>query len=64
MFLELAMQLLSILHQKEKLSDDDFGLMRALSSYTELHTRAAIKLLEMQLQSEGFTTDDLKGFTP
>lgn len=64
MFLEHAMQLLTAIQSKQTLDDADFGLKQALSSYIEMQIRAATKLLEIQLTAEGFTDDDLKGYSP
>lgn len=63
MIFEQAMQLLTVLAQSPY-ADVDFGLRQALSAYIEIHIRVATKLLQAQLIAEGFTEDDLAGYSP
>jgi len=63
MFLEAAMQLLNTLLTKTALNETDFGLIESLSTYIEMQTRAANKLLELQLAGEGLLDYDSQGHT-
>lgn len=61
MFLDSAMQLLNTLLMKANPTETDFGLIESLSTYIEMQTRAACKLLELQLAGEGLLDHDPQG---
>ena len=62
--MEELVRLAAVLAAKRGLNDDEIGLYRAISTYIEMHYRLAIATLERQARLEGFTDDELRGYSP
>lgn len=63
MDINLLLQLVNTYAGKDRLDDDERSVYQILKTYLALQMRAGTLQLKKVLLAEGFTNDDLEGFT-